>query len=81
MATPEETNDLLREIRDLLANQQSKYEGYLADMERHTERQRERYDEQYGRQLADYKRAAWQRTIAWMFWAAGLVGVLILFSR
>lgn len=93
MSTPEETNRLLTEIRDLLEGQKNRYAEYLEEhrqanaasqkqYQETTEASEKRHDERCARwsneRDATYVRLHWRKQIAWMVWATVVIVVLFL---
>jgi hypothetical protein len=83
MATPDETAALLREIRDLIASQAGRYDGYL-------EQSRANWDKANAESLAQQKRlyeenavrvkkAAWIRLIVGCIWFAIVVAAAVYY--
>lgn len=96
MSTPEETNRLLTEIRDLLEGQKNRYAEYIeeyrqacdASQQRYqetNEASEKRYYERYAQwsheRAAQYQRSTWKKQIAWMAWATIVITVLFLSSN
>lgn len=96
MSTPDETNRLLAEIRDLLEGQKTRYAEYLeehrqanaASQQRYqetTEASEKRYYERYAQweneREAQFQRLSWRKQIAWMVWATVVIAVLFLASN
>ncbi|WP_428306901.1 hypothetical protein [Lacipirellula sp.] len=72
MSMPEETNQLLREIRDVMVSQNAKYSEYLRESEKQIEKTREIYRE--------YAQGAQRRQIVWMITVTVIV-VIVLINR
>jgi hypothetical protein len=88
MADSDETNALLREMRDVLVAQHEKYKEYLNESKRQADDTRRSYEEQfansnraYKEQVAQYQHSAWARLIAWMVWATVMISIFSYWGR
>jgi hypothetical protein len=84
MQSDNDTNALLREIRDVLVAQHEKYKEYLVVSERLNDEHRKASDEtirEYRDQFALHRRQARERMVAWMLWATVVIGALAYFGR
>jgi hypothetical protein len=82
MDDPDKTHDLLREIRDLLASREEKYDHYLEETKQAELRTAQRYEDSsaaaaraYESQVSRHRKDAWRRLIAWMLWATVMISV------
>jgi hypothetical protein len=65
------TDELLREIRDLLASREEKYALYLEETKQAAMTAARSYESQY----SQHRKDAWRRLIAWMLWATVMISV------
>jgi hypothetical protein len=82
MDDPDETNALLREIRDLIASREETYAHYLEETKQAELRTAQRYEDYsaaaaraYESQVSQHRKDAWRRLIAWMLWATVMISV------